>query len=134
MGTKVIEKEYIIEFVKVENEKRLVTGIVVEPDVEDTYGDKISAEEIEKAMIKFMEHGPEIRVQHDPDFVPKVTIIESWIEREGRMLGNMFVKAGTWLLTTKVNDNEVWEMIKDGRLNGYSFRGPGIGLTEAEVI
>ena len=129
MKTETIEKEFIVDFVKVEEEKRLVTGIVAEPDVEDTYGDTISAGEIEKAMIRFMENEPEIRVQHDPDFVPKVSIIENWIERESRTLGNIFVKAGTWLMTTKVLDDEVWKMIKEGKLNGYSFRGPGIGVT-----
>lgn len=134
MEQKTIEKEFLVDFIKVEEEKRLVTGIVAEPDVEDTYGDVISAEEIEKAMVRFMELGPEIRVEHDPSFIPKVAIIENWIEREGRMIGNIFVKAGTWLMTTKVIDNEVWELIKDGRLNGYSFRGPGIGVMAQEVM
>lgn len=128
MKTESVEKEWFVDFVKVEEEKRLVTGIVVEPEVEDTYGDVISVEEIEKAMIRFMEGGPEIRVEHDPDFRPKVAIIENWIEREGRAVGEQFIKAGTWLMTTKVLDDEVWEMIKDGRLNGYSFRGPGLGI------
>ncbi len=129
MKTEKVEREWSMDFVKVEEEKRLVTGIVAEPEVEDTYGDVISSEEIEKAMVKFMEQGPEIRVEHDSDFEPKVAIIENWIEREGRMIGEQFIKAGTWLMTTKVLDDEVWEMIKDGRLNGYSFRGPGIGVT-----
>lgn len=130
MKTEKVEREWSVDFVKVEEEKRLVTGIVAEPEVEDTYGDVISEEEIEKAMVKFMEQGPEIRVEHDSNFKPKVAIIENWIEREGRMIGEQFIKAGTWLMTTKVLDNEVWDMIKDGRLNGYSFRGPGIGVTE----
>jgi len=127
METAKIEKQWTVEFIKVEEEKRLVTGVVIEPEVEDTYGDIISAEEIEKAMIRFMEKGPEIRVEHDPDFKPKVAIIENWIEREGRMIGEQFIKAGTWLMTTKIFDDEVWQMIKDGKLNGYSFRGPGLG-------
>lgn len=130
MKTETIEKEFLVDFVKVEDEKRLVMGIVIEPDVEDTYGDTINAEEIEKAMIKFMSSNPIIRVEHDPDFEPKVSIVENWIEREGRTIGNIFIKAGTWLMTTLVHDNEVWEMIKSEKLNGYSFRGPGIGVTE----
>jgi hypothetical protein len=123
-----VEKDWSVDFIKVEEEKRLVTGVVVEPETEDTYGDIISPEEIEKAMINFMEKGPQIRVQHDMNFTPKVAIIENWIEREGRIIGENFVKAGTWLMTTKINDDEVWEMIKSGKLNGYSFHGPGIGV------
>jgi len=134
MQTKSIEKEWSVNFVKVEEEQRLVTGIVIEPEVEDTYGDVISIEEIEKAMIRFMEGNPQIRVEHDPDYKPKVVIIENWIEREGRMIGEQFIKIGTWLMTTKVFDNDVWDMIKSGKLNGYSFRGPGIGVTESEVV
>ena len=124
-----IEKEFSVDFLKIEEEKRLVTGVVAEPDVEYTYGDTIAEEEIMKAMVKFMENDPQIRVQHDPDFVPKVAIIENWVEKEGRTLGNIFVKAGTWLMTVKVFADELWAMIKDEKLNGFSFRGPGIGVT-----
>ena len=134
MQTKSVEKEWSVNFVKVEEEQRLVTGIVIEPEVEDTYGDVISIEEIEKAMIRFMEGNPQIRVEHDPDYNPKVAIIENWIEREGRMIGEQFIKIGTWLMTTKVFDDDVWDMIKTGKLNGYSFRGPGIGVIESEVV
>lgn len=134
MQTKSVQKEWSMDFVKVEEEKRLVTGIVIEPEVEDTYGDVISIEEIEKAMIRFMEGNPQIRVEHDPDYAPKVAIIENWIEREGRMIGEQFVKVGTWLMTTKIFDDEVWTMVKSGKLNGYSFRGPGIAVTESGVV
>jgi len=128
-----VQKEWSVDFVNVEEEKRLVTGVVIEPETEDTYGDIISAEEIEKAMIRFMEGSPQIRVEHDPDYKPKVAIIENWIEREGRIMGEQFVKAGSWLMTTKVYDNSVWEMIKSGKLNGLSFKGPGIGIPIGEV-
>lgn len=134
MQTKSIQKEWSVDFIKVEEEKRLVTGIVIEPEVEDTYGDIISIEEIEKAMIRFMEGNPQIRVEHDPDYAPKVVIIENWIEREGRMIGEQFVKVGTWLMTTKVFDDDVWKLIKEGKLNGYSFRGPGLGVVESGVV
>lgn len=126
--TEDIEKVWSIDFVKVEEEKHLVTGIVMEPEVEDTYGDIISAEEIEKAMIHFMEGEPKIRVEHDPNSRPKVAIIENWIEREGRVIGKQLIRAGTWLMTTKVLDDKVWQKIKSGELTGYSFRGPGIGI------
>ena len=131
---KTIEKEWAINFVKVEQEQRLVTGIVIEPEVEDTYGDIISPYEIEKAMIRFMEKGAEIRVEHKADSRPEVAIIENWIEREGRVIGEQFIKAGTWLMTTKILDDEVWEKVKSGELTGYSFRGPGLGIVEQGVI
>ena len=130
MKKETIEKEYVADFVKVEEEKRLVTGIVAESGVEDTYGDTISAEEIEKAMVKFMTNDPQIRIQHDENYEPKVSIIENWLEKEGRTLGNIFISPGTWLMTVKILDDEVWQMIKDEKLNGFSFRGPGIGVTE----
>ena len=135
IGTKKsIEKTWTIDFVKVEEERRLVTGIVIEPEVEDTYGDIISEIEIEKAMIRFMEGSPEILVEHKPDSKPKVAIIENWIVREGRVIGEQFIRAGTWLMTTKILDNKVWEMIKSGELTGYSFRGPGLGIVEQGVV
>lgn len=127
-----IIKEWQVNFMKLEDEKRLVTGVVIEPETEDTYGDVISTEEIEKAMVKFMEKGPTFRVQHDDGFKPKVMIIENWIEREGRVVNNQYIKAGTWVMTTKVLDDEVWELIKSGKLNGYSFRGPGVGISGGE--
>jgi len=134
MEKKSIDKKWEIDFVKVEEEQRLVTGIVIEPEVEDSYGDIISVVEIEKAMVHFMEKGPEIRIEHNPDSRPKVAIIENWIEREGKVIGEQFVKAGTWLMTTKILDDKVWEMIKSGELTGYSFRGPGLGIIEQGVV
>lgn len=38
-----------VPILKTEEEKQLVTGVVYEPDVEDSHGDTMTAEEIEKA-------------------------------------------------------------------------------------
>lgn len=44
-----------VPILKTEEEKQLVTGVVYEPDVEDSHGDTMTAEEIEKAAYTFME-------------------------------------------------------------------------------
>ena len=33
------------------------------------------------------------------------------------------VPSGTWMTSYKINDDETWNKIKDGELNGYSIAG-----------
>ncbi len=57
---------------KADDPKQLVYGVVYEPDVEDTHGDMMTADEIEKAVHGFMSNlaiakGAVMDTQHDFD-------------------------------------------------------------------
>lgn len=113
-----------VPILKTEEEKQLVTGVVYEPDVEDSHGDIMTAEEIEKAAYTFMENYQHIDKQHD-EIAGKGTVVENWIAKSDMTVGEQEVKAGTWLMTVRVDDVETWEEIKKGEVTGFSMGGFG---------
>ncbi|WP_095021918.1 XkdF-like putative serine protease domain-containing protein [Bacillus thuringiensis] len=111
-----------------DEEKRLVYGIVYEPDTLDAHGDFTDSETIEKAAHEFMLKYRQIDKNHD--FVAGVgEVVESYIAPADMELNGEPVKKGTWILTTKA-DEETWEAVKKGEFQGYSLAG----VAETEVI
>lgn len=111
-----------------DEEKRLVYGIVYEPDTLDAHNDYADAETIEKAAHEFMLKYRQIDKNHD--FVAGVgEVVESYIAPADMELNGEPVKKGTWILTTKA-DEETWEAVKKGEFQGYSLAG----VAETEVI
>ncbi|MCU5146572.1 XkdF-like putative serine protease domain-containing protein [Bacillus sp. FSL L8-0199] len=113
-----------VPILKTEEEKQLVTGVVYEPDVEDSHGDTMTAEEIEKAAYTFMENYQHIDKQHD-EIAGKGTVVENWIAKSDMTVGEQEVQAGTWLMTVRVDDADTWEEIKKGEVTGFSMGGFG---------
>lgn len=108
---------------KQDDDKRLVTCVVYEPDVKDTQGDYMTAEDIEKAAHDFLSKYREgVDLQHDEKVV-KVDVVESWITKSDSIIGGQDIKKGTWMATVRVNDDLIWKAIKDGSLTGFSMGG-----------
>ncbi|HDR7363274.1 XkdF-like putative serine protease domain-containing protein [Bacillus toyonensis] len=113
-----------VPILKTEEEKQLVTGVVYEPNVEDSHGDTMTAEEIEKAAYTFMDNYQHIDKQHD-EIAGKGTVVENWIAKSDMTVGEQEVQAGTWLMTVRVDDADTWEEIKKGEVTGFSMGGFG---------
>jgi len=108
-----------------DDEKRLITGVVLEPEIVDAQGDIIGSEEIEKACFDYMTQSQKVGLQHK--FVGPVSVVENWIAKNDCFLDQQFIKKGTWLMTVKVEEseagNKVWELAKSGKLTGFSIGG-----------
>lgn len=115
------QKSWEVPIIKAE-EERYVYGIVLQPEVVDSQGDIVSAEEIEKAAHKFMEDCQAIGVGHKV-IVPKIKIWESYIAPQDLNIAGETVKKGSWLLGVHVNDDAVWQEIKSGGLTSFSIHG-----------
>lgn len=102
---------------------RLVTGIVLEPDVVDSQGDTYSADEIRKTAHLWMLEFQNIGLQHAKMVNDAASPVESWIAPVDTEIGGQAVKAGTWLLTVKVFDDSLWSAVKAGKLTGFSIGG-----------
>lgn len=103
----------------------IVIGIVLQPgdpDNRDLHGHYMSAEEIEKSCYYFMESGHALGTQHN-DFSDHWTLLEIWIQRDDTTIGGEFVKAGTWLMTTKAKSDEMKQKLQNGEINCYSPGG-----------
>lgn len=106
---------------KVENDKQIVYGEVYAPVLlPDTDGDVISAKSIEIMAHKFMKSYGQgsIDVEHDNNIVT-ATVVESFIARKG---DDLYIP-GAWVVAIHIEDEELWNDVKEGNLNGYSFQG-----------
>jgi hypothetical protein len=118
------KRVFIIEIVKAE--KKLVTGVVLQPEIPDAQGDVYSEEVVEAAAHRFMEsylaRKAVLGVQHK-DYKRDLDLVESYIAAADMIVHGNSVKAGSWLMTIKVNDDAIWKRVKSGELTGLSIKG-----------
>jgi len=111
---------------KVNKEKQLVTGVVLEPNVIDAQGDIISAEAIERAAHTFLaryNRATQLGLLHEIFGENGIELVESWIAPVDLKLGSQRVKQGTWLMTNKIIDDALWKRVKSGDITGFSIGG-----------
>lgn len=111
---------------KVDTAKRLVTGIVLEPDVVDSQGDTVPAEVIEKSAHDFLaEYNKmsQLGLMHVMFGELGISLVESYIAPVDFELNGVAVKKGTWVMTTKIHDDVLWGKIQNGEITGYSVGG-----------
>jgi len=116
-----------VQFRKADDEKRLVYGVVMEPEEVDTQGDTTSAEEIELACHRFMLNRQRLDLNHQREIEKQeAAIVECYIAPVAMDFPGGTVKPGSWLMVTKIYDDEMWTKVKAGELGGYSIRGRGV--------
>jgi len=104
--------------------KRLVYGVVAEPNSVDTQNHTVSSDEIEKAAHNFLANFRRIDEMHD--FVEGAgTLVESFITLTDMDMNGETIKAGSWVIVTKATD-EIFAKIVDGTYTGYSLAGLAI--------
>jgi len=107
-----------------DDEKRLVTGVVLQPDVEDAHGDTVTADVIEGAAHAFVakyNEATKLGVQHKLFGFPDIHLAESYLAPDDMVIGGQPVLKGTWVMTVKVLNDDIWDGIKDGSLTGFSI-------------
>ena len=111
-----------IEFKKVDTDKQLVYGEVYIPMVPDSQGDFATAEVIEKMAHNFIGRGnvQNIDVNHNLEN-EGAYVVESFIAREG---DPDFIEK-SWVVGVQIIDESIWELVKDGEINGFSMFGTG---------
>jgi hypothetical protein len=117
-GSRIIKSNYV-KFAATDEEKRLVHGIVMEPDSTDTDGETTDADEIEKAAHRFLERSRVMGDTHKKR--AKAVPVESYITSVELTLGEQPVKKGSWVMVSRVDDDTLWKGIKDGDYTGYSI-------------
>ena len=112
-----------VKMLKRMDEKQIVTGIVLEPDVEDAHGDIFPADVIEDAAHTFMKNSQLIGVMHtDP---AGAQVVESFLAPEELTMGGQVVRKGAWVMSIHVPDTGLWQAIKDGTFTGLSVGAIG---------
>lgn len=101
-------------------EEQIVYGEVYAPGILDAHGDVMPAKDIKKMAHDFMQLSyaqNAIDTNHDQQSNGAYPV-ESFIAREG----DPDYTPGAWVLGVKIADSQLWEMVKKGDLNGYSFQ------------
>lgn len=117
---------------KTDEEKQLVYGIVYSPDEVDTDGDYTTSAEIEKSAHDFMKSARVGNVDKDHSFEKEdgAFVAESWIVRkEDPVFPDE--KEGSWAVAIKVEDEELWSLVKKGDIGGLSIGGVADKIAKA---
>ncbi len=155
-----IEENWIalskMQFAKVDEERRMLYGPALIPDKEILRYDEKGEEYyvyFEKATVQAIAHQFfKKNLQHSTNLqheipVTGVTVVESWL-KEGKNdksieLGLPDLPVGTWFIGTKVDEEHVWNDVKEGKIKGYSIEGffnevgvamSGVKNYEAELV
>lgn len=126
--------------IKLEDEKRLLVGAALVPNkpiYRNVNGKEfyISFDEatIEKLAQDFLanDYQHNVTVEHQ-DNVDDIVVVESWIktsENDKSVGYGLNEPIGTWFIGMKVNNDEIWQRIKDGYYKGFSIEAI-VGLDE----
>lgn len=125
-------------FEVVSEDKRIISGPLMLADVpifrsDATYGDYyvvFSKDTIFKIAQKFFKKGYQsnVNLMHSPNAqVDGVTMFESFITDENRgilpMKGFEDAPDGSWFGSFKVDNQDVWNDVKEGKFKGFSVEG-----------
>ena len=137
-----IESDFIalnsqeIKLAKVDEEKQILMGAALIPNKpiyrtnneEEFYG-YFSADTVRKASELFFKNGNQNNATLEHKLaVNDLTVVESWIvenkEKDKSALYDLEVPVGTWMISMKVNNSEIWnDFVKTGKVKGFSIEG-----------
>lgn len=118
-----------------DDDKMIITGPALIPDLpiirkdedDEPYFIKYSSEQIEKIAQKFfkLRNAHEVNKDHKENKAEDTYIFESWIvgENDKSQLLGFDVPKGTWMVSMKVENEELWNQIKSGKYRGFSIEG-----------
>jgi hypothetical protein len=99
-------------------------------DQNGEYYVQFTKDTIKQIAQKFFRKGYQqnVNLMHDSgSIVNGLTMFESWISDEKRgikpMLGFENVPDGSWFGSFKVENDDVWKLIKEGKVKGFSVEG-----------
>lgn len=128
--------EEVIQFKTVDAEKRIICGLVLEPDkpiYRNQNGEEFNiifdAQTVEDLCYAFTknQNNSNSTIEHDIDKKIKgVTFVENWIVRDEKMDTSITFglepKRGQWYSVGKVEDEDVWSnYVKTGKVQGFSI-------------
>jgi hypothetical protein len=128
---------------KVDEEKRMLVSPALipnkqifryDPNTDSNYYVYFSKETVRQASELYLKHNNHHKAtyQHE-DRVSGVLTIESWVkegEQDKSKLYGFDLPDGTWFVKMKIENDEMWNKIKDGELKGLSIEGYFINKME----
>jgi hypothetical protein len=124
-----------IEFKSIDDEKRIIIGLALVPDKliyrrngDYEYNIKFSKETVKKAGQLYLKklNNNNATLEHKTE-VDGVSVVESWIVENPKMdksaIYNLNAAEGSWAVIMSIENDKVWQEIKDGTYLGISVEG-----------
>ena len=125
-----------VELKEVDTEKKILMGAALVPNKQIYRRDKnneeyyifFSKDTIRKASELFLMNSNQNNTTYEHNEKLKgLTVVESWIiedlEHDKSKKYGFSLPVGTWMISMKVNNEEVWSKVKDGSVKGFSIEG-----------
>ena len=125
-----------VELKEVDTEKRILMGAALVPNkqIYRRNGEKefyiyFSEDTVRKASELFLMRSNQnnATLEHEKKMLDGMSVVESWIIEDEKTdksrLYNFSLPKGTWMISMKVNNDEVWKKVKDGEVKGFSIEG-----------
>ena len=129
-------KKHQLQLAEVDKEKRILMGAALIPNKkiyrnngEEEYYIFFSEDTVRKASELFLSRGKQNNstLEHDTQLTG-MSVVESWIvedlSSDKTKKYNLNVPLGTWMVSVKVNNDQIWEeFVKTGLVKGFSIEG-----------
>ena len=126
-----------LTFAKVDEEKRMLVSPALipnkqifryDPNTDSEYYVYFSPDTVRKASELYLKHNNHHKATYEhQDRVSGVLTTESWIIEDTKMdksrLYGYNLPKGTWMVSMKINNDDLWQKEKDGELKGLSIEG-----------
>jgi len=125
-----------IELKEVDTEKRILMGAALIPNKQiyrrnsknEEYYIYFSPDTIRKASELFLMRSNQNNATYEHDKkLTGLSVVESWIiedeQKDKSKLYGFDLPKGTWMISMKVNNDEVWNDVKEGKVKGFSIEG-----------
>ena len=125
-----------VELKEVDKEKRILMGAALIPNKKiyrvnakkEEYYIYFSEDTVRQAMELFFKNGNQSNATYEhKDAVKGMTVVESWLiddpKSDKSQLYGFSLPKGTWMISMKVDNDEVWNDVKAGKVKGFSIEG-----------
>ncbi len=125
-----------IELKEIDTEKKILMGAALIPDKQiyrrnekgDEYYIFFSQDTVRKASELFLMNSNQNNATYEHDQKLKgLSVVESWIIEDSKTdksrLYGFDLPKGTWMISMKVNNDDVWNDVKLGKVKGFSIEG-----------
>jgi hypothetical protein len=126
-----------VELKEVDTEKKILMGAALVPDkqiyrvnekTKEEYYIYFSADTVRQASELFLMNSNQNNATYEHDKKLKgMSVVESWIIEDDKhdksVKYGFSLPKGTWMISMKVNNDEVWKDVKEGKVKGFSIEG-----------
>ena len=125
-----------LTFAKVDEEKRMLVSPALipnkqifryDPNTDSEYYVYFSPDTVRKASELYLKHNNHHKATHEHnERVSGVLTVESWIKEGDQDKSKLYgydLPNGTWFVKMRIDNDDLWQKIKEGELKGLSIEG-----------